>query len=330
MTTYSSNSPVQSLPPRNLLHRAWTINKPLTAVVLLTIVITILASVGIAVDSRTITGLPLWAKPAKFALSIAIYCATILWLFGSINPRPRWVSWLLNISAFTLLAEIVVIVIQALRMQTSHYNMTTAFNAVMWSIMGTSIYILFAISIVAAIMLARQKLPGSRTFNWSLKLGMIITVLAGYGVANFMVQPTDAQMQKMVNGEPDAGSIIGAHTVGAEDGGPGLPILGWSTTHGDFRPAHFFGLHALQVIPLLGLAIARRREGWLREGHRLVLVVIAALAYTGFVGLTTWQALRAEPLIYPSTTTLTALVGLIGTTIVAVSIALLHAYRTHH
>lgn len=86
-------------------------------------------------------------------------------------------------------------------------------------------------------------------------------------------------------------------------GGPGVPVTGWSTVGGDLRAPHFFGLHALQALPLVGFLITRFGPGWLRANHRLALVWTAGLAYLGFVLLLTWQALRGQSVVSPDTVT---------------------------
>ena len=50
------------------------------------------------------------------------------------------------------------------------------------------------------------------------------------------------------------------HTVGANDGSQGLPVLNWSKQYGDLRVAHFMGIHALQILPLMGFYIAKSKN----------------------------------------------------------------------
>ena len=75
----------------------------------------------------------------------------------------------------------------------------------------------------------------------------------------------------------------------------GIPFVGWSTTHGDMRPAHFFGLHGLQLIPLLGIFINRRFETF-SAGRRMTLVFIGSLAYLGLIYALFQQALNQLPI----------------------------------
>ena len=110
------------------------------------------------------------------------------------------------------------------------------------------------------------------------------------------------------------------------DGGPGLPLLGWSTIGGDLRVPHFFGLHAMQVLPLVGGLLAldwtRRR---IPQRQRLGLIWTAGLGYLALVLLLTWQALRGQSIVAPDFLTLIAFAILTGVVALSASILLLAA-----
>jgi hypothetical protein len=119
------------------------------------------------------------------------------------------------------------------------------------------------------------------------------------GLAFLMTSPTANQLATFQG-------IAGAHSVGTSDGGPGLAFLGWSTIAGDLRVGHFFGLHSIQVaIALLVLAYI------LPVALRLPTLIVGNFTYLGFVGIVTWQALRAEPFSSPGSLTITSFVVLV-------------------
>jgi hypothetical protein len=105
--------------------------------------------------------------------------------------------------------------------------------------------------------------------------------------------------QQLAQAEP---AVLGSHSVGGEAPG-GLFFLGWSTTHGDLRVAHFIGMHALQVLPLLALALAALTNGFLAHGTRLRVVLLAAEAWASLTALTLWQALRGQSVLHPDSWT---------------------------
>ena len=94
-------------------------------------------------------------------------------------------------------------------------------------------------------------------------------------------------------------TVAGAHTVGAPDGGPGLPGVGWSREHGDLRVPHFLGLHAMQLLPVISLAL--RRRNW-PEATRVRLIVTAAGSYTALFVVLLVQALRGQSVVDPDVT----------------------------
>jgi hypothetical protein len=105
--------------------------------------------------------------------------------------------------------------------------------------------------------------------------------------------------------------------VGAADGAPGLPGTGWSREHGDLRVPHFLGLHAMQLLPLLAIALGRRRPA--ETTVRLTLT--AAASYSALFILLLWQALRGQPLVQPDGLTTASLGIWLALTAAAVWIA---------
>ncbi len=304
------------------LRRAWDTNKPLTAygvVMLLTLAATV---AGLLLDPRVISGQPAWLKPAKFALSSAMYTFTLAWLLGFVRGHRRLVglvSWVIALG-FTL--EMVVIIGQVIRGTTSHFNLSTPLDGALFSLMGSMIVVIWVMTLLAAVLLLRQRLPDA-ALAWALRLGLVV-VLVGAAEGFIMTSlPSPSQRAALQAGQRP--TSFGAHSVGVDDGGRGLPVTGWSLEGGDLRIGHFVGLHAMQVLPLVGLWLSRRFRR-LGQGHRTALVATAALGYLGLVALLTWQALRGQPLVYPDMLTLAALVGLVGGVALAAAAIIGHGH----
>ena len=275
-----------------MLKLFWRTNAPLTFTGLLMLPALAIAIGGLLIDPRVITDAPAWLKPAKFAVSIAIYVFTLAWAFTLI---PGWrktrsvVGWA---TAVAMVLEFAIIAFQAYRGTTSHFNFSTPLNAVLFVIMGVAIVAQTFISIAVAVAFWRQRFEDP-AMGWALRLGMIITIVGALS-AGFMTHPTPAQLAGAYTGR--GMPIMGAHTVGATDGGPGLLGTGWSTEHGDLRIPHFLGLHALQVLPLIAFVMRRRR---LSSDTRVRLTLTAAGSYFTLVALLLIQALRGQAVLRP-------------------------------
>ena len=292
----------------------WKAHAPLTAVSVLMLVVLAACGVGLLVDPRVIAGAPAWLKPAKFAASIAIYGFTIAWFLSYLPdwPRTRRIAgWIM---AVVSLIEIGTISMQAWRGTTSHFNVATAFDRTIFAVMGVAILALWVASMAVAVALWRQRFADA-ALGWAIRLGLIINI-AGAGMGGLMTAPTGAQLAAARATHQI--EVVGGHTVGGPDGGPGLPGTKWSTEHGDLRVPHFLGLHAMQVLPAISLVLARARRRS-SGGERARLVRAAAASYAVLTALLLWQALRGQSVVAPDAAMLTALAAWALATIAAVA-----------
>lgn len=196
---------------------------------LLTLLIITLISIS---DTRLILGLNPWIKPMKFLVSVTIFLWTVAWFMPETENNPKLRNLVRWVIGPAMIIEMIGIITQAARGTTSHFNNATPFDAAIFSIMGVTIAINTLAMVVFFGIIRRDTPPQRAGYIWGIRLGVLIFLLASAEGAVIVAN--------------------NAHTVGAADGGPGLPFVNWSTTNGDLRVAHFFGMHAMQILPLLG------------------------------------------------------------------------------
>jgi hypothetical protein len=278
----------------------WHTSAPLTTAGLIMLPALAGSVAGIWMDPTIITGAPAWLKPAKFAASIAIYSLTLAWVFRYL---PEWtrmrriVGWT---TAVVLVLELLIIGVQAWRGTTSHFNVATPLDGILFTLMGAAIVAQTVTSVAVAVALWRQPFA-DQALGWALRFGMTLTIVGAF-TGGLMTRPTSAQLEEARLTHRLA--TAGAHTVGAPDGGPGLPGTGWSREHGDLRVPHFVGLHALQALPLVAVLLRRRIAA---DRVRVRLTTAAASSYAALFGILLWQALRAQSIAGPDMLTVIVL-----------------------
>ncbi len=240
-----------------------------------------------------------WVKPIKFAISSAIYAASIAWIATLFPKTSRWyklAGWTIAVS---LLIETSLITLQVARGTVSHYNISTPLDTTIYSLMAIFISILATANIICLCIVLFQKTlsPVIRiACSWGLAIA-VVGMVAGVLMTSVNVSPTQLRTMQVDRKAP---ASYGAHSVGVDDGGPGLPFVGWSTVAGDLRVGHFVGLHGLQVLPLFALLLLSgrlfRRN---TPAQHLQLVQLVGIAYTAVTGLLIWQAWRGQSVIAP-------------------------------
>jgi len=207
-----------------------TLNPVLLNTGLLHLILLFVFIIASAFDHRQLLGINLWVKPIKFALSIAIYCFTWAWIIGYLPSlaTQRNFAWF---TAVALTFEMAAIASQAALGRSSHFNVGTPYNSIVFALMGVFIVLQTLFALYVGILFFGVT-PGALNpaMLWAIRLAIITACIFAFQ-GGYMASKL-------------------SHTVGAADGGAGLPLLNWSRRAGDLRVAHFMGLHALQIIPL--------------------------------------------------------------------------------
>ena len=258
----------------------------------------VISLIGLATDPTLITGAPAWLKPLKFAISTAMFSFTLAWMIGQLHRFRRFAGILGKVLALALIIEIALIDTQAARHHTSHFNVGSSFDGRVFAVMGISIAALYLATAILFLLTCFEPFR-DKPVGWAIRLGLLLS-LAGMGTGALMVTPTPQQLAEAhATGQL---THVGSHTIGAPDGGPGLPLTNWSAAHGDLRIAHFLGLHAMQLL-LLGWFLTRRH--WSSQSQLRLVFTLAASSAIAFA-VVLLQAMKGQPFLHPDTQVTTA------------------------
>ncbi len=158
------------------------------------------------------------------------------------------------------------IALKAGKGQLSHYNTSTPVAAALFSLMALAATIATLATAYVGVLFFTKTFPNLPAYYvWAIRFGIILFVIFAF-----------------------EGFAMGArlsHTVGGSDDSFGLPIVNWSKKFGDLRIAHFIGMHALQVLPLLSFYILKNTKA----------TFLLAGVYSLLAIFTLVQALNGKP-----------------------------------
>ena len=207
-----------------------------------------------------------WYKPFKFAFSTFLFAWAMAWYCYYL---PNFNIKLFNWSVIILLGfEIFYIAFQANKGQLSHYNISTPVYSALYSMMALAASAVTIYTAYVGLLFFTNSFPELPNYYlWAIRFGIILFVIFSFeGFA----------MGSRLN-----------HSVGALNDNSSWFIIGWSKTVGDLRVAHFIGMHALQVLPVLSFYVFKNTK----------LTLAISMLYGLLALLTLIQALQGKPLV---------------------------------
>ena len=252
---------------------------PFYTMTIVAVVLSALSVMWAFVDHRMVGDAAVWGKPLKFGISFAVLFGTIAWVEALLSQKVRngWpmriVAWIMGIA---FIAEMAYITYQGARAEASHFNVSTPFHEFMYTtVMGAGAVALVACcGVIGWIVRSDKQASLGASLREGIWLGFLLSFVLTMIVAMYM-------------------SMRDGHHVGVHgEGAPTLPLFGWSRATGDLRPAHFLALHAMQVLPAIGVLLDRHAK---TKGVQKMR--IAAGAYSILTLIIFGQALLGLPLI---------------------------------
>jgi hypothetical protein len=219
-----------------------------------------------------------WFKPIKFAISFATFVWTVSLFLERLRISARLLQRVRRIMTASVVVEMLCLAVQASRSA----NLGVTATRADWLVqqMTTAMVSVDTAILVGLLAVFCGKRDLIRIADDAMVLAIrlsIVIFLAGNAVGGYML-------------------ARGAHTVGAPDGGPGLPFLNWSTIGGDLRIAHFIAIHAIQIVPLFAYLLWQMAPRPAIKTRRIGVYVMAAIV-AFMVGGTFVQAMLAHPVI---------------------------------
>ena len=253
----------------------------LTAAAFAMLALAVPTTLALLIDARQFHGVGTWIKPLKFELSVALYLLTLALFLPLASDRFR-ASWLGRYMVWPVIVPIVLEVLyiawRASRIEASHYNRDGWIGIALYAVMGVgAVMFTVAPGFLAYGLARRDAAPMPQVVRWSLVAGLALTCV--FGLASGAILSSSASGHYV-------GVVPDAHRT--------LPFLGWSLAIGDLRIAHFLGLHALQIIPAIGVLL------WLASRQSkagLVALGTVSAAYAAVTATALVAALQARPLL---------------------------------
>jgi hypothetical protein len=232
---------------------------------------------ALLVDDRLTNDISVWTKPLKFQVSLALYTLTLAF-FARYLPQgtqaKRWYRVYMAAVIAAIGLEMVWLMGAAIMGVPAHFN-GSASGQMVYRAMGLLATLLTSATAVYAFQIARNPSSGlspavKSGIVWGLALTLPLTLIT----AGILASGT--------------GHWVG----GVQSDAGGMTLMGWARDGGDLRVAHFFGTHAMHILPIAGLFSAA-----VFGPGRVWPVRLAALGLVVFTGLVLAQALAGRPFL---------------------------------